>query len=300
MLSCRHLARRARARDVAAVGGGSATAGSSRAWACAWVSQSLLPLPPRVQACPRQLRLWPAPHSRPSRPSRGSTACTCGPSRSGRARCAPVVLRSWQSLGPVHRVRARALACQSWRIAATGSRRVARRTGMKQAMTAITTRLAATPASVCRSFTVTPARPLEKTDPHSLVQAIPTARPTRQLQGDPPRHEPDHVPPAGAERQADAYLLGALADRVRRDGVQTQRRQHRPRWSVRTRASISRYSADPLSIANHLRHGPHPLERQVGIEALHLGRSSAATASVAISLRTSSAAFASGIERSGR
>ena len=51
-------------------------------------------------------RFWPGQQPPFFHPSRGNTACICGPSRNSRARCAPVVYGSQRSLKRVYRTAA--------------------------------------------------------------------------------------------------------------------------------------------------------------------------------------------------
>jgi hypothetical protein len=64
----------------------------------AWAVVPAPAAPPQPAALPLPPRLWPLLLPPSPRPSRDSSVCICGPSRNDRARCAPVVHWSEQSL----------------------------------------------------------------------------------------------------------------------------------------------------------------------------------------------------------
>ena len=71
--------------------------------------------------------------------------------------------------------------------------------------------------------------------------------------------------------------------------------------NVSTSREIPRRAANPLRVADDLRHRSHPVERQRGVDGLHLGSQERRRARrCRIVLRTSSAASAAGDDRKGR
>jgi hypothetical protein len=83
--------------ECASVRRSHATSSSSRAVECGASGLAWGPPPPSRTAQRLLPRRRPVQHWPGHRPSRGSSVCICGPNRSGRARCAPVVQSSEQS-----------------------------------------------------------------------------------------------------------------------------------------------------------------------------------------------------------
>ena len=162
----------------------------------------------------------------------------------------------------------RAKHAYSYRNALTGSRRVARRAGRKQAASETNASSAAmTRASCCRGCRSGPACSAAGA-PTPIAPPMPMARPMASCTSAPRRTSHQTCGALGAERHPHADLLRPLRDRVRRDRVEADRRQRE-----RDQREHAEHRAEHLELPSSLRERRverHDAEeRQIGIDGAH-------------------------------